>query len=121
MNQAPSSQAFMWWSKKQQTPAPEPEPVSQAEQKRLQKKCVAPLKALKSCKRANPDLPLAYARLESRVVECYAEVRFLPAYVIMAKHLLLPAYLVSPVMGTQVSLLLKNGDKTCYRRFYYRL
>lgn len=62
----------MWWSKKPQAPAAEP--VSNAEQKRLKKKCVAPLKALQSCKRANPDLPLAYARLESRAIECYAEV-----------------------------------------------
>lgn len=76
----------MWWSKKQQTTAPEPEPVSQAEHKRLQKKCVAPLKALKSCKKANPDLPLACARLESRAVECYAEVRFLPACVSKTDH-----------------------------------
>jgi len=68
----------MWWSKKPQPPASEP--VSKAEQKRLKKKCVAPLKALQSCKRANPDLPLAYARLESRAIECYAEVRVLPVY-----------------------------------------
>ncbi len=72
---------FMWWSKKTLPPQPPAaEPVSKAEQKRLKKKCVAPLKALQSCKRANPDLPLAYARLESRAIECYAEVRALSEY-----------------------------------------
>lgn len=64
----------MGWFRRSRSPISLPEPLSAEEHKRLRKKCVAPLKALQSCLRANPNLPLACARLESRAIECFAEV-----------------------------------------------
>lgn len=65
---------LMWWFRKSQSPVALPEPLSSEEQKRIKRKCVAPLKALQSCLRANPGLPLASKHLESRAIECFAEV-----------------------------------------------
>ncbi|KAL3160788.1 Ubiquitin C-terminal hydrolase 22 [Trebouxia sp. C0009 RCD-2024] len=64
----------MWWFKNSQLPVSLPEPLSSEEQKRIKRKCVASLKALQSCLRANPGLPLASKHLESRAIECFAEV-----------------------------------------------
>ena len=59
------------------SPTPEPvEPLPQVAQQRLRKRCLQYLKSLQSCRRANVADPAPCERLETRVLECYAEVIF---------------------------------------------